>query len=107
LNLPVKCRWFLLVCLAGCNFTASAAESVPREVLAFYYPWYGKVENGRARHWNKVDGDHHEISDSTHYPLKGAYSSQDPAVIDWHIELAKTNGVTGFIATLRNALFVP
>src|SRR5205085_5593174 len=41
----------------------------------------------------------HEISDSTHYPLKGAYGSRDPAVIDWHIELAKSNGVTGFIAS--------
>jgi glycoprotein endo-alpha-1,2-mannosidase len=98
-NPSVAGRWFLLVCAVLAGFVAIGAEPAPREVLAFYYPWYGEVNNGRARHWNKVDADNHEISDSTHYPLKGAYSSRDPEVIDWHMDLAKTNGVTGFIAS--------
>lgn len=92
-------RFFVLVCLACATLAGIAAEPVPREVLAFYYPWYGQVKNGRARHWNKVDADKHDISDSTHYPLKGAYSSQDPTIIDWHIDLAQKNGVTGFISS--------
>ena len=98
MKLRLKWQFFLWVCLV-CASAAVAAEPAPREVLAFYYPWYGEVKNGHARHWNKVDAENHEISDSTHYPLRGAYSSQDPAVIDWQIGLAKTNGITGFIVS--------
>ena len=99
MKLRVKRQLILLVCLICAAFATAGAEPVPREVLAFYYPWYGEVKNGHARHWNTVDADKHDISDATHYPLKGAYSSKDPAIIDWHIDLAKTNGVTGFIAS--------
>ena len=73
---------------------------VPRQVLAFYYTWYGTPErHGRWIHWNKVKPDEHDIASSTHYPAKGAYDSHDPEIIDWHIDLAKEHGLTGFIAT--------
>ncbi|HNV00602.1 MAG: hypothetical protein KA191_02815 [Verrucomicrobia bacterium] len=73
---------------------------VPREVLAFYYTWYGRPErHGRWVHWGNVDADRHDISESTHYPALGAYDSHDPAVIDRHIDQAKAHGLTGFIAT--------
>lgn len=79
---------------------AAGTTKVPHQVLAFYYTWYGAPNaNGRALHWNRVDASKHEISDSTHYPALGAYSSRDPAVIDRHIDEAKAHGVTGFIAT--------
>ncbi len=73
---------------------------VPREVLAFYYTWYGRPErHGRWVHWGKVDPDRHDISESTHYPVLGAYDSHDPVVIDRHIDQANAHGLTGFIAT--------
>ena len=73
---------------------------VPREVLAFYYTWYGRPErHGRWVHWGTVRPETHDISQSTHYPAKGAYDSHDPDIIDWHIDLAKQHGLTGFIAT--------
>jgi len=73
---------------------------VPREVLAFYYTWYGRPErHGRWVHWGKVDPDRHDISESTHCPALGAYDSHDPVVIDRHIDQAKAHGLTGFIAT--------
>jgi len=73
---------------------------VPRQVLAFYYTWYGTPErHGRWIHWDKVKPDEHDIASSTHYPAKGAYDSHDPEIIDWHIDLAKEHGLTGFIAT--------
>ncbi|MBN2506655.1 MAG: hypothetical protein JXQ71_08170 [Verrucomicrobia bacterium] len=73
---------------------------VPREVLAFYYTWYGRPErHGRWIHWGRVDPQRHDISASTHYPALGAYDSHDPAVIDQHIDQAKAHGLTGFIAT--------
>src|SRR2546423_4854661 len=75
-------------------------SSVPREVLAFYYPWYGSPERHREWvHWRKVNAETHDISDSTHYPAQGAYDSYDPAVIDRHIDQAKASGITGFIGS--------
>ena len=75
-------------------------ERVPRQVLAFYYTWYGRPErHGHWVHWDKVNPKQHDISASTHYPAKGAYDSHDPEIIDWHIDLAKKHGLTGFITT--------
>ena len=73
---------------------------VPRQVLAFYYTWYGRPErHGEWVHWGTVKPEEHDISASTHYPAKGAYDSHDPEIIDYHIELAKRHGLTGFIST--------
>jgi len=73
---------------------------VPRKVLAFYYTWYGPPdENGNGFHWGKVSPEEHDIAASTHYPARGAYDSQDPKLIDWHIDLAKAHGVDVFIST--------
>lgn len=75
-------------------------QRVPREVLAFYYTWYGRPErHGRWVHWGTVDPAAHDISESTHYPAAGAYDSHDPEIIDAHLEQAKQHGLTGFIAT--------
>ncbi len=72
----------------------------PREVLAFYYTWYGRPERqGGWVHWGGENVAMHDIPESTHYPAQGAYDSHDPAVIDGHIDLAKSHGITGFIAT--------
>lgn len=73
---------------------------VPREVLAFYYTWYGTpARHGRWVHWGRVNPEQHDISQSTHYPARGAYDSDDPELIDAHIDQAKAHGLTGFIAT--------
>lgn len=74
--------------------------NVPHEVLAFYYPWYGTPQrHGHWEHWEKVDAEHHDIASARHYPAKGAYDSWDAGIIDWHIDLAQSNGITGFIAS--------
>ena len=67
----------------------------PREVLAFYYTWYGLP----PQHWDKVDAARHDIEASRDYPIKGAYDSHDPAIIAWQISVAQMHGITGFIAT--------
>jgi len=75
-------------------------EKVPRKVLAFYYTWYGRPENhGHWIHWDNVKPEEHYIASATHYPAKGAYDSYDPEIIDYHINLAKSNGIDGFICT--------
>lgn len=74
--------------------------NVPREVLAFYYTWYGTpARHGRWVHWGRVNPEQRDISESTHYPARGAYDSHDPDLIDAHIDEAKAHGLTGFIAT--------
>ncbi len=77
--------------------------SIPRKVLAFYYPWYGnpKVKDGSQRwsHWEGVDEAKKQISTSTHYPLLGAYDSHSPDLIAQHCIWAKHAGVDGLIVS--------
>jgi len=70
---------------------------VPHEVLAVYYVWYGygNPPNG----WDEVDTNKHVIAKTARYPVKGAYKSDDPAIIDWHIDQAKAHGITGFVVS--------
>src|SRR5260370_30295565 len=50
--------------------------SVNKEVLAFYYPWYGNPQvSGSWVHWQGVDAVNHTIDNATHYPELGAYDS--------------------------------
>jgi len=73
----------------------AANAPVRHEVLAVYYPWYGS--NGR--HWGGSNPAQHEILNATHYPVAGAYDSHDRGVIESHIEMARTHGLTGFISS--------
>jgi glycoprotein endo-alpha-1,2-mannosidase len=82
------------LCQGADSAPGLGVASVPREVLAFYYPWYGP-----SHHWGKVDAARHEIEQARHYPVKGAYSSHDTNIIAWQIDAAKAHGVTGFIAS--------
>jgi hypothetical protein len=79
---------------------ARAYADVPRRVLAFYYNWYGNPKvSGRWFHWDRVEPGRKRIGASTHYPAKGAYDSNDPAIIDHHIDLARRAGIDAFICT--------
>jgi glycoprotein endo-alpha-1,2-mannosidase len=74
--------------------------NVPRQVLAFYYNWYGNPDvTGHWVHWDKVNETNKTIGSSTHFPMLGAYDSHDPKVIDQHCQWAKQAGITGFIVT--------
>ena len=75
-------------------------EKVPRQVLAFYYPWYGNPgTSGYWKHWEKVDEQKKSIGRATNYPLLGPYDSHDPKVVEQHCRRAKQAGVTGFIVS--------
>ena len=79
----------------------SASESVvPRQVLAFYYGWYGNPETSKHWvHWENVDNQNKRIGNSTHFPALDAYDSHDPSVIAQHCRQARKAGITGLIAT--------
>ena len=52
-------------------------------VATFYYPWYATLANdGQVRHWDQ--GGHTPPDDigSDYYPVRGAYSSTDAAVLN-------------------------
>jgi glycoprotein endo-alpha-1,2-mannosidase len=91
---------FALGGLPGMQYAGRAATPVSKQVLAFYYGWYGNPQvSGRWAHWRDVDADRKTIGGSTHYPTLGAYDSHDPKVVDEHCREAKEAGLTGFIAT--------
>ena len=65
----------LVVSAATLNGQSVSPGGVPREVLAFYYPWYGVDRSGnRGRHWGDINAAGHEASATPHYPACGVYN---------------------------------
>ena len=69
------------------------ATDEPPEVVAAYYPWY----SGEGRHWGDRTGNN--ASESTHFPLIGAYDSGDQIVLERHVEEASKSGITAFASS--------
>jgi hypothetical protein len=73
-------------------------QMIPKKVLAFYYPWYGTPElSGIWNHYDGVDLRRKTIANFTHYPSMGPFDSNDPGVVDRHMQIAKSAGIDGFI----------
>jgi glycoprotein endo-alpha-1,2-mannosidase len=71
-----------------------------REILAFYYGWYGTPRiSGDWRHWKSVDVAKEHIENSADFPVYGPYDSHDPATVDRQIAMAHAAGITGFIVS--------
>jgi hypothetical protein len=90
--------------LSAAPRTTSPSEvnwtNVPKQVLAFYYGWYGNPDvSQRWVHWKNVDTAKKHIDESTHYPVLGPYDSHDPKIVDTHCRQAKDVGLTGFIVS--------
>jgi hypothetical protein len=66
---------------------AKAAPAAPVPLLAYYYIWYDTSS------WNRAKDD---------YPELGRYSSDDPAVMARHVDLAKQAGIDGFIVSWKS-----
>ncbi|MGZ3299201.1 MAG: hypothetical protein ACXU8O_09310, partial [Asticcacaulis sp.] len=76
------------------------AQTKRKEVLAFYYGWYGtQAYSGSDIHWKDIDASKRTIGNCPDYPVGGAYDSLDPEVIRRQVAQAKTAGITGFIAS--------
>src|SRR5205807_8277308 len=90
----------LLPALCTVASVIAHAEAVPRQVLTFYYGWYGNpATSGQWVHWKNVDPANERIENSTHYPAYGAYDGDDPAILDRQAAAARGAGITGFIAS--------
>lgn len=69
------------------------------KVAAFYYPWYGNPKvDGEWIHWTQNNHTPPEDIASDYYPVLGAYSSSDPAVVAQHMQWLREAGV-GVIIT--------
>jgi len=91
---------------AGPSTTGSAttlpavegADPSPR-IVVFYYPWYGTPEfEGTWVHWDQAGATPPGDIGSDFYPVLGAYSSVDPAVVARHFAWLREAGV-GVIAS--------
>jgi hypothetical protein len=92
-------RWATGICLAALLAAsllalrpasatpAAPAASTPVPLLAYYYIWFD------TRSWDRAKDD---------YPELGRYSSDDPAVMARHVELARQAGIDGFIVSWKS-----
>ncbi len=88
------------VVLMALTAAALCPATAPKQVLTFYYGWYGNpATSGRWVHWRDVDETARNIGQSTHFPRLGAYDSHDPKIVEQHCRWAKEAGITGFIMT--------
>ncbi|MEG3164810.1 endo-1,3-alpha-glucanase family glycosylhydrolase [Sphingomonas sp. PB2P19] len=86
--------------LAGAPAIAATPRRYPRQVLAFYYPWYGNPKtSGRWFHWRGPNGEAPRQSPTLNHPTLGLYDSHDPAVIATHVAQAKAAGITALIVS--------
>jgi glycoprotein endo-alpha-1,2-mannosidase len=96
-------RWARVVgtcILIGLWPLVAQSGETSRQILAFYYGWYGNPSvSGAWRHWTNVDPTNHEIANAAHFPALGAYDSHDPSVVGQQVAMAKGAGITGFIAS--------
>lgn len=80
------------------GFPAVEGPEPSREVLAFYYAWYGNPDSdGRWIHWEGSNSSPPDTVASDFYPTLGAYSSSDPEVVAQHMAWLRQAGV-GVIA---------
>jgi len=86
------------------SFDTGQSAETRRQILAFYYGWWGNPQVSREwRHWQDVDPEKHRIGNSTDFPAFGAYDSHDPAIVDREVATARAAGITGFICQLVGA----
>jgi glycoprotein endo-alpha-1,2-mannosidase len=86
--------------LAALALCVPAAEgSIPRDASAprtaiFYYPWFGTpAHDGEYHHWQQNGHQPADDLASAFYPVRGAYSSSDPAVLDGQMGEIQAAGI--------------
>lgn len=99
----IKFGLLLLLVGSGLVWSTEPPTDRPKQVLTFYYPWYGIPAGpggkGRVVHWGIIDNRRRDISASLNYPALGAYDSYDPDVIDQHCRWAQEAGIDGFVVS--------
>ena len=81
-----------------------AMSALPRarssETSIFYYPWYAsQATNGLWRHWDQTGKTPPDDIGSNFYPVRGAYSSADPAILSAHMAEIAAAGITTVVSS--------
>lgn len=97
----VNRRVLLTAAGVSCLISSPAqAAKTRKEVLAFYYGWYGtQAASGENAHWLNPDTAAQKIEDSVEYPAGGPYDSLSRVTISRQVRQAKDAGITGLIAS--------
>jgi glycoprotein endo-alpha-1,2-mannosidase len=92
-------RLLLLCVLVALSFPLTAFAAGPA-VAAFYYPWYGTpTHDGAWIHWNQNNHVPPDDIASAYYPVAGAYSSDDPAVLATQMSQIKGAGIDEIVVS--------
>jgi hypothetical protein len=84
----------------GVVAVATVRPRPPAQVAVFFYPWYANVAtDGVVRHWD--EGGHTPPQDigSDYYPVRGAYSSSDAAVLHAQMSEIAAAGIDEIITS--------
>ena len=93
-------RFASIIAASALAASNAGAAGAPKEILSFYYGWYGNPQtSGKWWHWKDVDEGKRTIGGSTNYPQLGPYDNHDPKIVEQHCRWAKDSGITGFIVT--------
>ena len=77
-----------------------AASGKVGEVAIFYYPWYGTLaRDGAWQHWQQHGNTPPSQIASSWFPVRGAYSSSDPAVVRSQMQEIASMGVDTVIVS--------
>ena len=77
-----------------------AGPEPSRKVAAFYYPWYGNpAADGAWVHWDQHGHQPPRDIGSDYFPVLGAYSSNDPAVVAQHMAWLRRAGIGVIISS--------
>ncbi len=79
---------------------AAEARAANPAVSIFYYPWWGTpARDGAFRHWQQNGLRPPAEIASSFFPLRGVYSSSDPAVVGAHMRELRDAGVDQVITS--------
>jgi glycoprotein endo-alpha-1,2-mannosidase len=97
-------RYFLREFLAVLVFLVwvpgASGDGIPHQVLAFYYGWWGTPQvSGHWMRWKGDDPVNKQTEDTADFPAFGPYDSHDSATVDRQVAMARSAGITGFIAS--------
>ena len=79
---------------------AATSFTVPRQVLAWYYPWFWTSPDGvTSSHWGFIDAPKQTCTGTLYWPTLAPYTSSDPALITQHFQWMNQAGITGIIVS--------
>ncbi len=85
---------------ADARVVGTVAKAGAGQVAIFYYPWYGTpARDGEWQHWQQHNSAPPAKIASGWYPVRGPYSSSDPAVVHAQMHEIASSGIQTVIVS--------